>query len=110
MTKLEQLEKQRAELDKRRKEVGKRLAVEKRKETGRVKKEAREKEQAEAVEFFHFCRATIITVGDKRMSIYDYAAGLMKKYRPEPSNIPNRGNAAEGLQPGSEADGNTKTP
>ena len=60
MTRKEQLEKKQAEAEEAAKKARKELAKIKRAETRKAAQEAREKEQAHALAFLAYCKATII--------------------------------------------------
>ena len=82
MQSVEQLEKQAAELEEKRKNLAKKLATAKRLAKQKAEAEARAKEQADALAFTAYCRAHTFSFNDgQTMSIYDYVVRMME--RPE---------------------------
>lgn len=83
MTRLEQLQKQQADMAAKQKQVAKAIAKEKRQEKRRAEQAARLAEQEEAVAVWRFCRSTgvriTITVnGEKKaMQLAEYIRYLM---------------------------------
>lgn len=77
MTEIEQLEKQKAELEAKRKEIKKAISAERRKERAKAEAEARAMEQAEALEFLRFCKSKTVSDNGREITLYDYVRGLM---------------------------------
>ena len=82
MQSVEQLEKQAAELEEKRKNLAKKIAVAKRQAKQKAEAEARAKEQADALAFMAYCKAHTLTFNDgQTVSIYEYVVRMME--RPE---------------------------
>lgn len=80
MQTVEQLEKQAAELDEKRKNLAKKLAAARRQEKQKAEAEARAKEQADAMAFMAYCKAHTFTLSDgQTMSIYEYVEHMMER-------------------------------
>lgn len=79
MTKIEQLEKQKAELEAKRKEIKKAISAERRKERAKAEAEARAMEQTEALEFFRFCKGKTVSADGNEITLYDYVKRLMNE-------------------------------
>lgn len=77
MSRIEQLEKQKAELEAKRKEIKKAISAERRKERAKAEAEARATEQAEALEFFRFCKSKTVSDNGNEITLYDYVKNLM---------------------------------
>lgn len=78
MTRMEQLEKQEAELNEKQKMIKKELAAQRRKARAKAEAEARIREQEEALEFVRFCRSKHINVAGKEMTIYESVLKMME--------------------------------
>lgn len=78
MTRMEQLEKQEAELNAKQKMVKKELAMQRRKARAKAEAEALAKEQAEAIEFVRFCRSRFIKAAGEEMTLYDCILRMME--------------------------------
>lgn len=77
MNRIEQLEKQKAELEAKRKEIKKAISAEQRKERAKAEAEARAMEQTEALEFLRFCKSKTVSDNGQEITLYDYVRGLM---------------------------------
>lgn len=83
MTRLEQLQKQQADMAAKQKQVAKAIAKEKRQEKRRAEQAARLAEQEEAVAVWRFCRSTGVSItttvnGEKKaMQLAEYIRYLM---------------------------------
>ena len=74
MQSVEQLEKQAAELEEKRKNLAKKIAV--------AKRQAKQKAEADALAFMAYCKAHTLTFNDgQTVSIYEYVVRMME--RPE---------------------------
>lgn len=78
MTRMEQLEKQEAELYAKQKMVKKELAMQRRKAKAKAEAEALAREQAEAMEFVRFCRGRIIKAAGEEMTLYECILKMME--------------------------------
>lgn len=78
MTRMEQLEKQEAELLAKQKMIKKELAMQRRKARAKAEAEALAREQAEAVEFMRFCRGRSVKAEGMEMTLYDCILKLME--------------------------------
>lgn len=78
MTRMEQLEKQEAELNAKQKMIKKELALQRRKAKARAEAEALAREQAEAIEFVRFCRSRLIKAAGEEMTLYDCVLKMME--------------------------------
>ncbi len=83
MTKMERLEKMKAEAEAKAKAAKKELSRLRRREAVKAKAEAKAREQAQAMAFMEYCKVTTITVGGgdgkRSVTLYNWTLELMQK-------------------------------
>jgi len=100
MTKLEQLQKQQAEIAVKQKEVSRAIRAEKQREKRKAEQAARIAEQEEALAVWRFCKATDITIsmtvnGEKKSyQLAEYIKYQMKQAEARAAKDANKGGPA----------------